>query len=111
MWWRVPIGLARARAARAERAVRDVLRDTGPAEILDETGKWLDRFDRESVVELDYGGVVELVDDEALRNDDSADQVRDALQALRAGDTAAARASYDRLREFWSVVAGKQQAG
>jgi hypothetical protein len=110
VWWRVPIGRARARAAQAERIVRGGLGDTGPADVLAETGKWLARFDRLSVVELDYGGVVELVDDEALRDDDSADQVRDALQALREGDTAAARASYDRLREFWAVVAGKQRA-
>jgi hypothetical protein len=111
VWWRVPMGRARARAAQAERIVRNGLGDTGPAEVLAETATWLARFDRASVVELDYGGVVELVDDEALRNDDSADQVRDALQALREGDTSAARASYDRLREFWAVVADKQRAG
>jgi hypothetical protein len=110
VWWRVPMGRARARAAQAERIVRDGLGDAGPADVLAETGTWLARFDRASVVELDYGGVVELVDDEALRNDDSADQVRDALQALREGDKAAARASYDRLREFWAVVAGKQRS-
>ena len=75
-----------------------------------ETATWLTQFNQASVVELDYGGVVELVDDEALRNDDSADQVRDALQALREGDTVAARASYDRLREFWAAVAGKQRS-
>jgi hypothetical protein len=111
VWWRVPMGRARARAAQAERIVRNGLGDTGPADVLAETGTWLARFDRASVVELDYGGVVDLVDDEALRNDDSADQVRDALQALREGDTAAARASYDPLREFWAEVAGKQRAG
>jgi hypothetical protein len=111
VWWRVSIGRARARAAQAERIIRTGLGDTGPADVLAETGQWLARFDRDSVVELDYGGVVELLDDAALRDDDSADQVRDALQALRQGDTAAARASYDRLREFWSVVAGKQRAG
>jgi len=110
VWWRVPMGRALARAAQAERIVRDGLGDTGPADVLAETATWLARFDRASVVELDYGGVVELVDDEALRNDDSADQVRDALQALREGDTAAARASYDRLREFWAAVAGKQRS-
>jgi hypothetical protein len=110
VWWRVPMGRARARAAQAERIVRTGLDDSGPADVLAETATWLDRFDRSSVVELDYGGVVELVDDEALRNDDSADQVRDALQALREGDTAAARASYDRLREFWAEVAGKQRS-
>jgi len=110
VWWRVPMGRALARAAQAERIVRDGLGDTGPADVLAETATWLARFDRASVVELDYGGVVELVDDEALRNDDSADQVRDALQALRQGDRAAAQASYDRLREFWAVVAGKQRS-
>jgi hypothetical protein len=111
VWWRVPMGRARARAAQAERIVRNGLDDPGPADVLAETATWLGRFDRASVVELDYGGVVDLVDDEALRNDDSADQVRDALQALREGDTAAARASYDRLREFWAGVAGKQRTG
>jgi hypothetical protein len=109
VWWRVPIGRARARVAQAERIIREGLGDTGPADVLAETGAWLARFDRASVVELDYGGVVELVDDEALRNDDSADQVRDALQALREGDKAAAQASYERLREFWADVAGKQR--
>jgi hypothetical protein len=110
VWWRVPMGRARARAAQAERIVRGGLGDSEPADVLAETGTWLARFDRASVVELDYGGVAELVDDEALRNDDSADQVRDALQALREGDQAAARASYERLREFWADVAGKQRA-
>jgi hypothetical protein len=111
VWWRVPMNRARARAAQAERIVRNGLDDPAPADVLAETSTWLGRFDRASVVELDYGGVVDLVDDEALRNDDSADQVRDALQALREGDTAAARASYDRLREFWAGVAGKQRTG
>ena len=110
VWWRVPMGRARARAAQAERIVRGGLGDSEPADVLAETGTWLARFDRASVVELDYGGVAELVDDEALRNDDSADQVRDALQALREGDKAAAQASYERLREFWADVAGKQRA-
>ena len=109
VWWRVPMGRARARAAQAERIVRAGLGDSEPADVLAETGTWLARFDRASVVELDYGGVAELVDDEALREDDSADQVRDALQALREGDKAAAQASYERLREFWADVAGKQR--
>jgi hypothetical protein len=110
VWWRVPMSRARARAAQAERIVRSGLGDGDSADVLAETATWLARFDRLSVVELDYGGVVDLVDDEALRNDDSADQVRDALQALRMGDAAAARASFDRLGEFWAVVAGKQRS-
>ncbi len=110
VWWRVPMGRARARAAQAERIVRHGLGDSGPAEVLAETAAWLARFDRASVVELDYGGLVDLVDDDTLRNDDSADRVRDALQALRQGDTAAAQADYERLSEFWAGVAGKQRS-
>ena len=96
-------------AGRADRA-HTVSATAAPRTSSPRPATWLARFDRSSVVELDYGGLVELVDDEALRNDDSADQVRDALQALREGDTDAARASYDRLREFWAVVAGKQRS-
>ena len=110
VWWRVPMGRARARAAQAERIVRDGLGDGGSADVLAETGAWLARFDRTSMVELDYGGLVDLVDDEALRNDDSADQVRDALQALRKGDTALARVGFERLGAFWAAVAGKQRS-
>ena len=35
--------------------------------------------------------------------------IGDALQALREGDQEGAQASYERLREFWADVAGKQR--
>jgi hypothetical protein len=111
VWWRVPIGRARSRAARAERIVREGLGDTGPAEVLAETGEWLQRFDRGSLVELDYGGVAELFDDDALRADTSAGQVREALAALRDGEVDRARERYEQLREFWGAVVRKQRSG
>ena len=110
VWWRVPMGARGPGRRRPSGSCAAGSATPGLADVLAETGTWLARFDRASVVELDYGGVAELVDDEALRNDDSADQVRDALQALREGDKAAAQASYERLREFWADVAGKQRA-
>ncbi|MHA6792229.1 hypothetical protein ACVGVM_01705 [Pseudonocardia bannensis] len=109
--WRIPIGTARARAARAERIVRAALGQVGPTEVLAETDRWLERFDRASMVELDYGGLVDLFDEAALRTDTSAGEVARALRALGEGDTETAAACYDRLREFWGVVAGKQRAG
>ncbi|WP_214367408.1 hypothetical protein [Pseudonocardia sp. H11422] len=109
--WRVPIGTARARAARAERIVRAALGEVGPADVLAETGRWLERFDRASMVELDYGGLVDLFDEAALRTDTSATEVARALRALGEGDNETASACYDRLREFWGVVAAKQRAG
>ncbi|MFC5994507.1 hypothetical protein ACFQE5_09825 [Pseudonocardia hispaniensis] len=111
VWWRVPIGTARTRAVRAEKIIREALGETGPAEVLAETERWLERFDRSSVLELDYGGLVELIDDDAVRADNSAHLVRCGLQALRDGDDETAAACYDRLREFWGAVASKQRAG
>jgi hypothetical protein len=111
VWWRVPMWRARGRAVWAERIVRDGLGDEGPAEVLAETARWLERFDRQSVVELDYGGIVELLDGDALLDDPSAEQVRVALAALRAGDREAAGEAYAVLRRFWAAAAGKQGAG
>lgn len=111
VWWRVPMWRARGRAAWAERVIRDNLGDEGPAEVLAETSRWLDRFDRQSVVELDYGGLVELLDDAALRDDPSAEQVRVGLAALRAEDGEAAGEAYAVLREFWAVPARAQNTG
>jgi hypothetical protein len=111
VWWQIPIGRARGRAERAEEVIRTAFGDSGAAEVLAETAAWLARFDRDSVVELDYGGLVQLFDDAGLRSDTSAAQVRDALRALRDGDAEGARRGYERLRAFWSPVAGKQRFG
>ncbi|MCW0214475.1 MAG: hypothetical protein OJJ54_14040 [Pseudonocardia sp.] len=111
VWWRIPLAKAVGRAAQAERVIRETLGDTGPAEVLAETRAWLDRFDRGSIVELDYGGLVDLLDDDAVRSDESAAQVQRALGLLRAGDTEGAAACYEILREFWGRVAAHQRDG
>ena len=111
VWWQVPIQRARGRASRAEEVIRAGFGDGGAAEVLAETRAWLERFDRDSIVELDYGGLVHLLDDASLRSDTSAAQVREALRALRDGDADGARRGYERLRAFWSPVANKQRAG
>jgi hypothetical protein len=79
--------------------------------VLAETRSWLERFDRGSIVELDYGGLVELLDDDAVRTDDSAAQVQRALRLLRVGDAEGAGACYEDLREFWGRVAAHQRDG
>ena len=111
VWWQVPIGRARGRAARAEEVIRTGVGDSGAANVLAETVAWLARFDRDSVVELDYGGIVHLFDDASLRSDTSAALAHDALRALRDGDVEGAQRGYERLRAIWSPVAGKQRFG
>jgi hypothetical protein len=111
VWWRVPIAKALSRASRAERLLRENFGDGGPAEVLEETRGWLDRFDGASIVELDYGGLVDLLDEAAIRDDRSAALVQKGLRALREGDSEAAAECYAELREFWGEVAGRQRDG
>lgn len=111
VFWQVPIGQARERVRRAERIVGNSLGDSGPMQVLAETGRWLDRFDDDSVVELDYGGLVDALDDAALRADTSAADVHTTLQALSRGDLELARDCYLRVRAFWAPVADKLTTG
>jgi hypothetical protein len=111
VWWQVPIEQARRRTSQAESVVRRGLGDDGPAEVLAEVAEWLDDFDDGSVVELDYGGLVDLFDEPALRADTSAADVAAALRALRDGDAEAAGVCYERLREFWSRAAARERHG
>jgi hypothetical protein len=50
---------------------------------------------------LDYGGLVGLLDDDALREDHSAADVAATLAGLAAGDGTAAGRSYDRVLSRW----------
>ena len=110
VWWNAEVRDARRRVEKAYRIVTASLGDDGPSEVLRETGRWLERFDQDSVLELDYGGIVELMDDEAVREDRSAEQVQEAVMALASGDQERAGTCYARLEEFWSPVAGSQRS-
>jgi hypothetical protein len=109
-YWRVGVGDALARADAAAGLLADTLGDDGPAEILRDTARWLRHFDPGALVELDYGGLVALMDDQTLAADTSAEDVAEALEALRAGDPERAMTSYRRLRDFWALRAARQRA-
>lgn len=101
---------ARRRAARALHVVRRVF-DEGPAiEALDELGRWLEEFHPHSLVELDYGGLVHLLDDETLSADDSVGEISAALDLLGNGDTAGAGARYEALVARWREIAALEHA-
>lgn len=109
--WRVTMTDARSRVARAHTITRDNLGEEGPAGILRDTGRWLQHFHARSVVELDYGGLAQLIDDDVLESDTSAADVHAAVDALEAGDTATVAATYERLRDFWTGVAAAERTG
>ncbi|MHC6175157.1 hypothetical protein [Glutamicibacter sp. X7] len=59
-------------------------------------GSWLESFDDESVIELDYGSLAEII-----WPDDSASDLLHGLQALEDADPTMAAAAYRRLSNRW----------
>jgi hypothetical protein len=71
---------------------------------LAEVGRWLEEFHPRSLVELDYGGLVHLLNDAALRADQSVAEVSAAIRALDDGEPELAAAMYQRLRTRWQAL-------
>ncbi len=90
--------LSGSRLAESEPAVAALVR-IGTE--LEEIGRWLEEFHPHSLVELDYGGLVQLLDDETLRGDQSAAEVSAAVNALADKELELAAAMYQRLRARW----------
>lgn len=111
VYWRATVHDARTRATRAHNVVQRTLGDGEPAQMLADTARWLAHFDPGSVVELDYGGLVQLMDDEALHADTSARDVHAAVDALESGAAEHVAVHYERLRDFWMEFAAYERFG
>ncbi|MDX8034674.1 hypothetical protein SK803_31035 [Lentzea sp. BCCO 10_0856] len=109
--WRVAMADARRRVARALKVVQNSLGNEGPATILADTGRWLEHFHPHSAVELDYGGLVQLLEDKDLLEDTSAADVNAIVDALEAGDAEEVALRYETLREFWGELARRERHG
>ena len=109
--WRVAMADARRRVARALKVVKNSLGDEGPATVLADTGRWLEHFHPHSAVELDYGGLVQLLEDKDLLEDTSAVDVNAIVDALEAGDAEEVALRYETLREFWGELARQERHG
>ncbi|KAA2260157.1 hypothetical protein F0L68_20760 [Solihabitans fulvus] len=107
--WRVAMADARRRVARALAVVKNSIGDNGPAKVLHDTGRWLEHFHPHSAVELDYGGLVQLLDDEELLEDSSAQDVHAIIDALEAGEAEDVAGLYQQLREFWGGLAIRER--
>src|SRR6266702_3107723 len=70
-----------------------------------EVGRWLEEFHPYSLVELDYGGLVHLVSDDALRGDQSVAEIRAAIDSAARGECELAAAMYARARSRWRAFA------
>jgi hypothetical protein len=95
--YRTPMSRARRRVARALAVLRRTVEDGVVTAGVEDLGRWLEEFHPRSLVELDYGGLVHLLDDAELQQDESARDVALALAALGEGATDRAAAAYGRV--------------
>jgi hypothetical protein len=107
--WRVAMADARRRVAKAHSLAERVLGDQGPTKVLEDTGRWLEHFHPHSAVELDYGGLVQLLDDEELVEDTSAADVNAIVTALEREDVEEIASRFERLRDFWGDLAVRER--
>ena len=113
MVYRTEIGLARRRVAEATEAVtamRSSMPDTASVEGVTELSRWLDGFHPRSRVELDYDGLVDLLDDDVLRRDSSVEDLAEAVRSLRQGRTERAAEAYERVLVRWRPLQSRESA-
>lgn len=102
--YRTEISKARRRAHRAYAVLRRAIGDAPITVAVEETARWLEEFHSRSIVELDYGGLVNLMSDETLATDDSPGLVSAGLSNVARGDAEAATEVYEKLVERWRAV-------
>ncbi len=108
-----PMSRARRRVARGLAALRGLPGGAGDAAWeppraageLAQVGRWLEDFHPYSLVELDYGGLVHLVSDDALRSDESVAEIRAAIDGAARGECELAAAMYMRAHSRWRAFA------
>jgi hypothetical protein len=108
--YRTEMSRARRRTARALAVLRRTV-DASATSGVEELARWLEEFHPRSLVELDYGGLVHLLDDEALLADESAADVAAALAALGDGEGEAAQTAYARVSGRMKALQAVESAG
>ena len=65
--------------------------------------RWLEEFHPYSLIELDYGGLVHLLSDQALRADESVAEISAAIEALARSEWEVAVAMQQRVLARWRI--------
>jgi hypothetical protein len=98
---------ASGRTARALELLRGT--QLGPlADALDELADWLDAFDEGSLLELDYGGLCDLMSWDELDDDHSVRDLQDSLSALRNDRTSRSAELYRAVLGRWAEVRNRE---
>jgi hypothetical protein len=109
VYWLGAMADVRRRTARAHAVAKEALGEEGPTVVLRDTGRWLERFHPHSAVELDYGGIAGLLSHADLEADTSVQDVHAIVDAMEAGDPETIATHYDKLREFWGLLAAHER--
>lgn len=95
---------ARARLERTLSVLDSSQIDEGVTDAVRELLDWLAVFSDEGLLELDYGSVARMFEDEDLLEDRSAAELWQCLEALEEGDPSRAGRIFATLSERWSEV-------
>ncbi|GAA1112625.1 hypothetical protein [Nocardiopsis composta] len=103
--------LARERLERAVAALQENIGDGPLLAAAERLEDWLASVAHpDALLELDYGGLVHLLDDERLREDESAAEVAAAVAGLERGEDELAVAMYRRAAQRWKSVRALERA-
>jgi hypothetical protein len=99
---------ARARLTRALKPLVELADEPDIAGAVEELRDWLNEFDRDSLVFLDYGGLARSIPFGDLVEDHSAREVWEAIAAFEEGDAERSAELYSGLIERWSELRGRE---
>jgi hypothetical protein len=96
------------------RRAKDILEQAGMDESIitpvSELAEWMNRFDADSTLELDYWGLTGLVPTEELSADRSAGEIWACLEAMELGDHQESRRRYAELAAWWEQIRSVERA-
>jgi hypothetical protein len=109
--YRTTMANARRRLGHALPVLQATISDTDAVAEALRLSSWLEQFNGLSRVELDYAGLVHMLEDSELRTDRSAQDTADSIEALRSGDGVSAGQAYLRVVTRWRRAASLVLAG
>ena len=109
--YRTSMANARRRLGHAIPVLQATISDTDAVGEALRLASWLDQFHGMSKVELDYAGLVNVLEDSELRTDRSAQDTAESIEALRSGDGVTAGQAYLRIVGRWRRAASLVLAG
>jgi hypothetical protein len=99
---------ATTRLARALNILESSWIDDSVVTAVKELTAWLNDFEEDGLLELDYGSVAHLFPDDELVEDHTAARIWECLEALSDGDVVRAGRVFSNLSEKWADIRGQE---